>query len=494
MKKILLITNFCFLLLLIGCSKYLDKEPIGLLTQDQVVGDPTVGTITGSVTDSYIPLSYTLNILGTWNWEEGLVLRNDFILQDMASGDATKKWSPDGDQPWMDDVARFNITPENQAFNGIWTYDYEGISRVNQPIELLNNETVIQSIGMSEETRKQLLGEALFLRAFYYFDLVTNFGDVALILKPLRSFSEAYEVAKRDSKDKAWAQIKEDLTMAASLLPNSKYSNNNERWRVSKGAAIAMLAKVALYNKNWQEVIDRVGELQTLNYYQLNTNYFDSFDNSKEFTDNEVVFAFDHRPAALPRRGNGLTALLGWGFLAPSSDFVNSFEPNDPRLPYTVNMTEMSVYKILGNTSNANKGNEDAPSNRVFIRWADVLLWKAEALNEQDKYMDAVTIINQIRRRARTTPIIGGGTLPGGTLPDRNVNTNNKGDVKTWLMHERRVELGMESHRLNDLKRWGVAKQVLTALGKNFQDNNYLFPIPQGEVDKSAGTISQNDY
>ena len=61
-----------------------------------------------------------------------------------------------------------------------------------------------------------------------------------------------------------------------------------------------------------------------------------------------------------------------------------------------------------------------------------------------------------------------------------------------WLMHERRVELGFESQRFNDLKRWGIAKQVLTALGKNFQDFNYLYPIPQGEIDKSGGTITQN--
>jgi len=61
-----------------------------------------------------------------------------------------------------------------------------------------------------------------------------------------------------------------------------------------------------------------------------------------------------------------------------------------------------------------------------------------------------------------------------------------------WLRHERRVELGFESQRFNDLKRWGIAKQVLTALGKNFQDFNYLYPIPQGEIDKSGGTITQN--
>ena len=76
-----------------------------------------------------------------------------------------------------------------------------------------------------------------------------------LLVKPLTSFAEAYSVAKREPKDKIWAQISADLAQAKTLLPNSKYSDNTEKWRVSKGAVIAMQAKVALYNEKWQEVI-----------------------------------------------------------------------------------------------------------------------------------------------------------------------------------------------------------------------------------------------
>lgn len=495
MKKLIQIILICaFAALSAGCKKYLDKGPIGIFTEDEVLADPTIGTISGSVENSYHLLSSTLNILGEWDWARGLVLRNDFLIQDVASGDANKKWNPDGDQPWMDEVSSFNFTPENPAFNGVWSYNYDGISRVNQPIAQLTDDAVVQKIGMSEAQRNQLLGEAYFLRAFYYFDLVVNFGDVPVVLTPLKQFSDAYKVAFRVSADSVWKVINSDLSNAVSLLPNSKYSDNTERWRASKGAAIAMQAKAALYTKNWAEVIKKVGELETLNYYQLNSNYFDSFDITKEFTDNEVIFAYNHRPAVLPRRGNGLTALLGWGFVAPTSNFINEFEANDPRLAYTVNVADQAVYKILGNTSTANKGNDDAPSNKVFIRWADVLLWKAEALMETNDLKGAVTIINQIRQRARTTPTVNGTTPPPGTLPDRDVNTTNKELVREWLMHERRVELGMESHRFNDLRRWRTAKQVLTAMGKNFTDRNYLYPIPQGERDKSGGTITQNDY
>ena len=81
---------------------------------------------------------------------------------------------------------------------------------------------------------------------------------------------------------------------------------------------------------------------------------------------------------------------------------------------------------------------------------------------------------------------------PAGTLPDRSTASVDKVQIKGWLVHERRVELGFESQRFSDLKRWSLAKSVLIAVGKNFQDRNYLYPIPQSEIDKSGGTITQN--
>ena len=122
---------------------------------------------------------------------------------------------------------------------------------------------------------------------------------------------------------------------------------------------------------------------------------------------------------------------------------------------------------------------------------ADVLLWKAEAYNETGNYSGAIDIINQIRARARSTVDADGGIPPAGTLPDRPASTD-KVTIKSWLISERRVELGFESQRMLDLKRWGIAKEVMTAQGKNFQDKHYLYPIPQSEIDASAGTLTQN--
>ena len=216
------------------------------------------------------------------------------------------------------------------------------------------------------------------------------------------------------------------------------------------------------------------------------------FDRAKEFAENEVILAYDHKSLTTPRTGNGLCALAGWGFIAPSANFIAAFEPNDPRLGLTVDVAGQNVYKIFGELNSNNKGNDDAPSNKIYIRWADVQLWNAEALNETGNYPAAIAIINSIRQRARTSPNADGTMPAAGTLPDRDITSVSKDQIKTWLIQERRVELGFESQRFNDLKRWGLAKTFLTGLGKNFQDKNYLYPIPQGEIDKSGGTITQN--
>jgi hypothetical protein len=340
--------------------------------------------------------------------------------------------------------------------------------------------------------KNRMLGEVYFLRAFYYFDLVNDFGDVPLVLKPLSNFAEAYSVAKRETKANVYAQISADLAQAKTLLPNSKSSDPVEHWRASKGAVLALQAKVALYNQKWAEVISTVTELEGLGFYSLNPNYFDSFDVTKEATETEVIFDYDHQSLQTPRKGNGLCAPLDWGFIAPTANFLAEFEANDPRRDYTVNVTDKADYKLLGSTNTVYKGNDDAPSNKIYMRFADVLLWKAEAYNETGAYPQAIAIINTIRNRARTGVTVAGVLPPAGTLADRSTASVDKVQIKGWLIHERRVELGLESQRFNDLKRWGIAKSVLTAVGKNFQDRNMLYPIPQSEIDKSGGIITQN--
>lgn len=493
MKKISVTTLMIACMFFAGCKKQLTTDPVGLLTLEQVNDAPTLNTVETAVSSSYELLSSRLNILAEWDWGGGLVFQNDYIMQDIASDDMEKKWSADGDQPWMDEINNFTFTSTNGGPNGLWKYDYEGIKRINLAISFLTKSDIETITGISAARKNQLLGEAYFLRSFYYFSLVTNFGDVPLIVAPVKTYQEAFQVAVRADKGLVWDRIKADLALAKGLLPNAKYSSATEKWRVSKGAVIALQAKAALYTQQWAEVITFVTELEALNFYSLNSNYFSSFSNAAEFNENEVIFCYDHQSNGTPRRGNGICAPLGWGFFAPSTDFMNAFEPNDPRKLYTVDVANQNVNKMLGSLDGTNKGNDDAPTNKIYIRFADVLLWKAEAYNETANYSGAIAIINQIRARARNSVTATGGTPPAGTLPDRPASTD-KPTIKAWLISERRVELGFESQRMLDLKRWGIAKAVMTAHGKNFQDKHYLYPIPQSEIDASAGTLTQNDY
>jgi hypothetical protein len=491
MKKIFIIGFVITLAILAGCKKQLTTTPIGLLTLDEVNAAPTLNTVETAVSSSYQLLSSKLNILAEWDWGGGLVFQNDYVLQDIASDDMEKKWNPDGDQPWMDEINNFTFTSTNGGPNGLWKYDYEGIKRINLAISFLTKPDIEAVTGITTVRKNQLLGEAYFLRSFYYFSLVTNFGDVPLILAPVQTYQEAFEVAVRADKNVVWDRIKADLALAKPLLPSSKYSSATEKWRVSKGAVIALQAKAALYTQKWPEVITLVTELEGLGFYSLNANYFNSFNTATEFAENEVIFCYDHQSNQTPRRGNGICAPLDWGFFSPSTDFLNAFEPDDPRKLYTVDVPNKNVNKLLGSLNGTYKGNDDGPTNKVYIRMADVLLWKAEAYIETANFPAAIAIINQVRTRARNTVTATGGIVPPTALPDRPASSD-KATVKGWLISERRVELGFESQRLLDLKRWGIAKAVLTAHGKSYQDKHNLYPIPQGEIDASAGTLVQN--
>ena len=304
--------------------------------------------------------------------------------------------------------------------------------------------------------------------------------------KSPESFEEALEASVRSSKEEVLAQVASDLTTAKSLASSAKYPDPIDPWRVSKGAIIALEAKVALFAQDWPTVLSLITALDGLGNYNLNAEYFDNFDADLEFTDDEVIFAYDHRSNESPNNTNGLRDVVGWGFFAPTYDFVAAFEPNDPRLLYTTTAdpNNKASYKIRGSVAD----NPDY-GNKIYIRYADVLLWKAEALLETGDLSGAVAIINQIRARARTSSTADGSAIPAGTLTDRGSSSNST-EIKGWLMHERRVELGFESQRFNDLKRWGIAEAELSS--KGFQSKHNLYPIPQRDIDKSGGTITQN--
>ena len=132
-----------------SCNKDLHETPIGIITEGVA---PTHASVIYSVTSSYQLLSSTLNIIGSWGWDDGTVLRNDFVLQDIASGDMQKKWNPDGDQAWMDQFSEFSFTASNAGINGQWSYDFDGIARANTAISYLTDAELTTKLAFDEPT------------------------------------------------------------------------------------------------------------------------------------------------------------------------------------------------------------------------------------------------------------------------------------------------------------------------------------------------------
>ena len=196
----------------------------------------------------------------------------------------------------------------------------------------------------------------------------------------------------------------------------------------------------------------------------------------------------------------------GWGFNRPSPDLITSFEANDPRkdatviflgevldgvltigdftCPDTTKVNNVIVEVECYNQKVWTPGNS-VPSqwghHRRLIRYADVLLMAAEALNENNKPAEALTRLNEVRARARAG-------APIGTLPD--ITETNKGPLRDIILNERRHELAMEGHRFWDLVRTGKAATVLGPLG--YTDKYKLLPVPQSQIDLSKGRLTQN--
>ena len=286
--------------------------------------------------------------------------------------------------------------------------------------------------------------------------------------------------------------------------------------RATNGAATALLAKAYLFQGKWSEAATTAGEVVSSLRYSLMPLYSDNFNVNFE-NNSESVFEIQHLTGQDPFTGNNLNQWFapsidgGYFFNAPTQDFVGEFEQTsagvyDPRLDYTVGRDSMPWFN--GETFSASwsptgyltrkhqqpfseipislKG--DGSLNYVAIRYADVLLWYAEALNESGATAEALVPLNEVRKRARESYLYdpslpGYPNIPEGLLPD--ITSTNQSDVRNAIRHERRVELGFEFHRYFDLIRYGDAYATEALSDKsnfNYQVNK-TFPIPQSERD-----------
>ena len=362
---------------------------------------------------------------------------------------------------------------------------------------------------MESVLKDRIIAEAKFLRAYYYFHLVNVYGNIPLRLTPALNVNDLSFPLSTVSV--VYAQIEQDLSDASASLPITYPST--ETGRATKGAALGLLSKVYLFQEKWQLALTTANDLDGLGY-SLSTIYRNNFEVATE-NNIESIFEIQHVAGQIPASGTYLNqyvspnVLNGYFFNAPTGNFVNEFEKTateivDPRLDYTVGragnkwvdgqdfMSEWSPATGYLDKKQAQPVDidpiGDGGLNYVFMRYAEILLIKAEALNELNRGSEATAPLNTIRKRARESylydiNLVGFGTVPANLLPD--VTYTNQSSMRDAIRHERRVELGLEFHRFYDVIRYGktYAEQVL----QNFNyENNRYFPIPQSERDTNS--------
>ncbi|CAN5483063.1 RagB/SusD family nutrient uptake outer membrane protein [soil metagenome] len=480
----------------LGCEDILEKEPLALINSSSAYISPSDAA--RAVTAAYNPLAAN-------NWCCTYVSPGymHWVLGNVASDDTEKGGESGSDQLYAQQVSLFNIPSDNDATRFAWASQYVGVRRANL---VLDN---VPDIPMDADLKNRYLAEAKFLRAWFYINLVKTFGDVPLILS---SELESYDLS-RTPKQEVYNQIIKDLEEAIQVLPEQYPAA--ERGRATKGAAQAYLGKVYLYLNNFPKAEEYFGEVINSGVYSLDPDYLTMFLHTGETSTDEHIFQvqFVDDQGAMPARNRlttvfGSRARNGWGFNLPTQDFVDAFEEGDPRLWHTVykNGDVMPDNEIanVGNSTTGylNKkyyvpaydrigGSINVGRDDIYMRLGKVLLWYAEAANENGNTQQALAALNMVRERAREgNPNI---------LPD--ITETNKDALREIIWHEQRVEFGQEFERFFELVRQGRAGEVLrayaekydTAKGSGFRDGvNEIFPIPQTEINLSGGVLVQN--
>lgn len=477
------------LLLLSGCQEdFLNRKPKGQLTFDTFFENQEQAE--QSVNAVYA--SFRAWEMSAFPW---------IGLTDILSDDADKGSSPN-DALYMLELDDFAFDATNQIFSQAWSGHYQTIARANLAIEN------IPAVDMDQQLKDRLVGETKFLRALCYLRLVQWFGDLPLITLPLADTE--YFTQVRSPKAQVYDQIEQDLKEAIAVLPEKSEYADKDLGRASKGAAKGILAKLYLLKQDFASAQQYCLEIINSGEYSLLPRYADNFLPAGE-NGSESVFEIGATAIQAAVAGPGSSPFnmiqgvrgvpnLGWGFNRPSDDLVAAYEAGDPRRQATI----IYVGEVLPDGSTIVEDNPDilnerynqkawvpdhpglqdnGPGNLRYLRYADVLLMAAEALNENGQPEEALFYLNQVRARARGTNNF--------ILP--NVTTTDQAELRERIYRERRIELAMEQHRWFDLLRWGRATQVMQALGKNFVPGKHeLLPLPQTEIDLSGGKLAQN--
>ena len=418
------------------------------------------------------------------------------IAVESMGSDDVEKGSSATDASFMNDFHFFTANSGEGQIADFWGGEYKTINFANQ---ILDN---VPGINMDANLKSRYVAEAKFIRAYAYFRLVRAFGDVPLRLHVPKTATE-YNIP-RAPKAQVWAAIETDLSDAASVLPQS-YSAADVG-HVTKGAALTLRAKAALYQKKWGDVLTYTTQVMGLGY-SLYPDYEQLFRTTHK-NNQESIFEIQNmlipnNPGASNSQYSQVQGVRGstgggWGFNVPSADLAAAYETGDPRRDATIifrgeTTPEGDAIPADGDNPMYNQKsyvpfslyvsgfNEGCQQNKIVLRYADVLLMNAEANNESGNTAAALIPLEQVRARAR-----GGNNA---ILP--KITSTDQATVRAAIYKERRSELAMEFDRYFDVIRQGRGKEVFGPLG--FQEGkNEVWPIPQSEIDLSAGVLTQN--
>ena len=444
-----------------------------------------------------------------------------FYQSDVASDDAiaTPNFCTDGHQ-----LANYTLDETLWSLDDNWSNAYLTIFRANIVIDR------VPAIVMDEALKARVLGEAHFLRAVMYFNLVRMFGGVPLILHELTSVEEAQ--TPRATEDEVYAQIVADLEIAVEGLPAS-YAASTDVGRATSGAARALRAKVHLTRRDWTAAAAEAGAVIASGRYSLDPDFEANFRIARELVNPESIFEVNYGspdqaagvvgsvhtlftlPAGFPggdayglievnpqllalygptdQRGNGATYMLPTWHQRPSGDSVLAYvtERGDTVSWGVPDGAAFAKWLDEANTQNMTARSwQSQPNNWIVLRYADVLLMYAEAVAEGGTPTagSAEGALNLVRSRAGIGTV--SGLAPAALLDSIRV--------------ERRREFAMEGHRWFDLSRWGVLDETIrakTAFVAAYRPGetdvhgtpggSNLFPIPQTQLNTNR-QLTQN--
>ncbi|WP_236979729.1 RagB/SusD family nutrient uptake outer membrane protein [Membranihabitans maritimus] len=419
-------------------------------------------------------------------------------------GDVSADQANNGEVTGELDVMDYN--PAINTFRGYWTILYRGINYANNVI------TYVPGIQMDEDLRNRYVGEARFLRAMFYFDLVRGFGDVPLILEP--TTDESNNILPRSGADEIYTTIEEDLVFATQSLPESYGSS--DIGRATRGAARSMLAKVYLTRGDYANARTQALAVMDSETYQLFEDYRDVFRVENE-NGKEHIFSVQFMSGASSGLASSFTSafasrnpnLLFGGLRAGSAiaaedDFYNGFPDHYRKSITLVDSFPSAYYPEITAEGRCQAGpacmkywdpnliaESQGDANWMVLRYADVILMFAEAENEVNgPTQDAYDAINSIRKRARDANANGVDEADErAQLPDLAGLSKEAFREAVWA--ERAMELCFEGHRRWDLLRTGRFVDVMVASGKPAQDRHRLFPIPLLEIQANTN-LNQN--